>query len=169
MAIEIERKFIVGDDGWQQLAIGSAPIEQGYFARTPHVAARIRIFGDNAYITLKSATGGLSRHEYEYKIPKADAVEIIRQFSIEPPITKVRHDVPFAGIIWTVDVFGGANEGLVLAEAELKSADQSITLPPWVGDEVTNDPRYENSSLASSPFTTWTKDGKPLSTGGTRE
>jgi len=161
MAIEIERKYLVRDNSWRQSEIGSAPIEQGYFARTPHVKARVRIFGDNAYLTLKSAAGGLSRHEYEYKIPKADAVEMIRQFTIEPPITKVRYDVPFKGMIWTVDVFGGANEGLVLAEVELKSADQSISLPAWVGDEVTDDPRYENSTLARTPFTTWSESGKP--------
>jgi adenylate cyclase len=157
MAIEIERKFLVRDDSWRQSEIGSAPIEQAYFARTPHVSARIRIFGDNAYITLKSAEGGQSRHEFEYKIPEADAAEMIRQFSIEPPITKVRYDVPFKGNIWTVDVFEGANEGLVLAEIELKSTDQSITLPPWIGEEVTGDPRYENSNLARTPFTTWAK------------
>ncbi|SFV32340.1 CYTH domain-containing protein [Hyphomicrobium facile] len=157
MAIEIERKFVVRDDSWRQSEIGSAPIEQAYFARTPQVKCRIRIFGDNAYITLKSAVGGLSRHEFEYKIPEADAVEMIREFSIEPPITKVRYDVPFKGNIWTVDVFGGANDGLVLAEIELESADQAIAFPPWIGEEVTNNPRYENSSLARTPFTTWTK------------
>ncbi|WP_045835928.1 CYTH domain-containing protein [Hyphomicrobium sp. 99] len=162
MAIEIERKYIVRDDAWRRSEIGSAPIEQGYFARTPLVKARVRIFGDNAYITLKSAnaTGALSRQEFEYKIPKSDAAEMIRQFSVETPIRKVRYDVPFEGNIWTVDVFEGANAGLVLAEIELESADQAITLPPWVGDEVTNDPRYENSSLARSPFTTWSKDGE---------
>jgi adenylate cyclase len=163
MAVEIERKFIVLDDRWRQSEIGSAPIEQGYFARTPLVKARIRIYGDNAYITLKSAsaTSGMTRQEYEYKIPKADAVEMIRQFSIEPTIKKIRYDVPFEGMIWTVDVFEGANAGLVLAEVELESADQSITLPPWVGVEVTTDHRYENSTLACSPFTTWSKDGIP--------
>jgi len=157
MAIEIERKFVVHDDGWRQFEIGCAPIEQGYFARTPLVKARVRIYGDNGYVTLKSANaaGSLSRQEFEYKIPKADAEEMLRQFSMESPIRKVRYDVPFEGNIWTVDVFQGANAGLVLAEVELESADQSITLPPWVGDEVTSDPRYENSSLARSPFTTW--------------
>jgi len=159
MPLEIERKFIVRNDEWRQLEIGSAPIEQGYFARTPHVNARVRIYGENGYITLKSAGGKdtLSRHEYEYKIPAADAAEMIRQFSIEAPIRKVRYDVPFAGNVWTVDVFEGANAGLVMAEIELESSDQAITLPDWVGDEVTNDPRYENSSLARAPFTTWPK------------
>lgn len=160
MALEIERKFVVRDDGWRQLEIGSAPIEQGYFARTPLVSARVRIYGENGYITLKSAGGKdtLSRHEFEYKIPATDAAEMIRQFSIEAPIRKVRYDVPFGGNIWTVDVFEDANAGLVLAEIELESADQAITLPRWVGEEVTNDPRFENSSLARSPFTTWPKD-----------
>jgi adenylate cyclase len=161
MALEIERKFLIRDDSWLLASTGSARILQGYFARTPLVRARIRIYGDKGFITLKSEGGTLVRHEYEYEIPKADAVEMIEQFSIEPVIVKVRYDVPFEGIIWAVDVFEGANTGLVMAEAELQKREQKLALPQWVGREVTEDRRYGNSNLARHPFVTWDKDGNP--------
>jgi adenylate cyclase len=103
----------------------------------------------------------LVRHEYEYEIPKADAIEMIKRFSIEPIISKTRFDVPYEGIVWAVDVFEGTNGGLVIAEAELETADQKLALPSWVGREVTNDRRYGNSVLARYPFVTWDKDGNP--------
>ncbi|MFA5958019.1 CYTH domain-containing protein [Hyphomicrobium sp.] len=161
MALEIERKFLTKDDTWKSSATGSARILQGYFARTPLLRARIRIYGDKGFITLKTEPGMLVRHEYEYEIPKADAIEMIKQFSVEPIITKVRYDVPYEGVVWAVDVFEGANSGLVMAEAELKTPDQVLALPPWAGSEVTNDRRYGNSNLARYPFITWDKNGNP--------
>jgi adenylate cyclase len=161
MALEIERKFLTLGDGWKASATGSTHIRQGYFARTRLLRARIRIYGEKGFITLKSEGGKLVRHEYEYQIPKAEAVEMIKQFSIEPIIIKTRYDVPHDGTVWAVDVFEGANSGLVLAEAELKSADQVITLPAWAGREVTHDRRYGNSSLARYPFLTWDEHGNP--------
>lgn len=161
MALEIERKFLVRNDSWKAAVTGSAHILQGYFARTPLLRARIRIYGEKGFITLKSEAGVLVRHEYEYEIPKADAIEMIKQFSIEPIITKVRYDVPYKDVAWAVDVFEGANSGLVVAEAELKRADQQLALPSWAGREVTNDRRYGNSALARYPFITWGKDGNP--------
>src|ERR1700749_2306949 len=116
MAIEIERKFLVRDDSWRKSSTGSARIRQGYFARTPLLRARIRIYGEKGFVTLKSEGGKLIRHEYENEIPKAEAGEMIKQFSIEPIITKTRYDVPYDGVVWAVDVFEGANSGLVLAE-----------------------------------------------------
>src|SRR5437867_3017483 len=115
MAIEIERKFLVRDNSWRTSSTGSARIRQGYFARTPLLRARIRIYGERGYITQKSEPGVLDRQEYEYEIPKAEAIEMIKQFSIEPIIIKTRYDVPFEGVVWPVDVFEGANTGLVLA------------------------------------------------------
>jgi len=161
MALEIERKFLTLDDTWKASATGSAHILQGYFARTPLLRARIRIYGDKGFITLKSEGGKLIRHEYEYEIPKAEAVEMIKQFSIEPIITKTRYDVPYGGVVWAVDVFEGANRGLVLAEAELETPDQALSMPRWAGREVTNDRHYGNSSLARYPFVTWDKHGNP--------
>ncbi len=161
MALEIERKFLTRDDTWKTTATGSAHILQGYFARTALLRARIRIYGEKGFITLKSEPGTLVRHEYEYEIPKSEAVEMIKQFSIEPIIAKRRYDVPYEGIIWAVDVFEGGNKGLVLAEAELERPDQTIALPSWAGEEVTDDRRYGNSNLARYPFITWDKDGNP--------
>jgi adenylate cyclase len=158
MGIEIERKFLIANDGWRAGSTGSARIVQGYFARTPLLRARIRIYGEKGFITLKSQSGTLVRHEFEYEIPKADAVEMIRQFSIEPVISKQRYDVPFAGVVWAVDVFDGANKGLIIAEAELATPDQPLDLPPWVGREVTTDDRYGNSNLARNPYVTWTDE-----------
>jgi adenylate cyclase len=161
MALEIERKFLIRDDSWRAAATGSERILQGYFARTPLLRARIRIYGAKGYITLKGEPGMLVRHEYEYEVPKSDAIEMIRQFSVEPIISKMRYEVPYGGVVWTVDVFDGANRGLVLAEAELKSADQALAVPPWAGREVTNDRRYGNSNLARNPFVSWDKNGNP--------
>ncbi|QEN90621.1 CYTH domain-containing protein [Labrys sp. KNU-23] len=155
MAVEIERKFLVRNDDWRQHVLGSALIRQGYFCRTPLLRARIRIYGDKGFITLKSEPGTRTRHEFEYEIPQADAVEIIRRFSIEPLVTKTRHDVNHGGLSWAVDVFTGANDGLVLAEVELEHEDQPVALPDWVGKEVTGDRRYGNSNLARFPFSTW--------------
>ena len=155
MAIEIERKFLVRDDSWQQGSQRSARIEQGYFCRTPLMRARIRIFGDKGYITLKSEPGTLTRYEFEYEIPKSDAIEIIARFSVEPIIAKTRHEVPYEGAVWHVDVFEGANSGLVVAEVELEHEAQNIVMPPWAGEEVTGDRRFGNSHLARHPFVTW--------------
>jgi adenylate cyclase len=161
MALEIERKFLIRDDSWTAAVTGSGRITQGYFARTPLLRARIRIYGSKGFITLKSEAGQLVRHEYEYEIPKADAVEMIKQFSVEPIINKIRYDVPYSGVVWAVDVFEGANSGLVIAEAELKRADQVLAIPPWAGREVTSDRRYGNSNLARYPFVTWDVNGNP--------
>lgn len=155
MAIEIERKFLVRDDSWRADVFRSIAIRQGYLARTPLLRARIRLFGDQGFITLKSEPGHLVRHEYEYQIPKGDAEEIIRRFSIEPLIVKTRHDVMYQGVLWSVDAFAGANAGLVVAEVELGDEDQTVAIPPWVGREVTSDHRYGNSNLARNPFVTW--------------
>jgi adenylate cyclase len=155
MAIEIERKFLVRNDSWRQGSQRSARIEQGYFCRTPLLRARIRIFGDKGYITLKSEPGTLTRYEFEYEIPKNEAIEIITRFSIEPIIAKTRHEVPYEGAVWHVDVFEGANTGLVVAEVELEYEAQKIVMPPWAGEEVTGNRRYGNSHLARYPFLTW--------------
>lgn len=160
MALEIERKFLVRDDSWRPHATGSIRIRQAYFAQTPFLRARIRICGERAFITLKSEPGRLVRQEFEYEIPKHDAQDMMRQFGVAPVITKVRHSVPFGGVVWTVDVFEGANSGLVMAEAELKSADQPLALPAWAGREVTLDPRYGNSNLARNPCTMWGQTGR---------
>jgi adenylate cyclase len=157
MAVEIERKFLVRDDSWRGGVKRSYPIRQGYFCRTPLLRARIRIFGDKGYITLKSEPGTLTRYEFEYEIPKDEATEIITRFAIEPIITKTRHEVPYDGVLWVVDVFEGVNAGLAVAEVELEYEEQSFATPPWAGEEVTRDRRFGNSNLARYPFVTWSE------------
>jgi adenylate cyclase len=155
MALDIERKFLVCGDEWRGNVHQLVSIRQGYFCRTPHVCGRVRIFGDKGFVTLKSEPGTLVRHEYEYDIPMADAAEIMEHFSIEPVIVKQRHLLYHEDILWSVDVFEDANEGLIVAEVELSHAEQLVIVPPWAGPEVTADPRYSNSNLAQSPCSTW--------------
>src|SRR5262249_15681511 len=155
MAIEIERKFIVNDDSWRQGSRACDRIEQGYFCRTPLMRARIRIYGEKGFVTFKSQPGMMTRYEFEYEIPKADAIEIIARFSIDAMIAKTRHEVPYEGALWHVDVFEGANAGLVVAEIELEHEAEVIVMPPWAGEEVTCDHRFGNSHLARFPFVTW--------------
>ncbi|GLS23733.1 CYTH domain-containing protein [Labrys miyagiensis] len=158
MALEIERKFLVRDESWREHVQASAPIRQGYFCRTPLLRARIRVFGDKGFITLKSEPGVMTRYEFEYEIPKADALEIIKCFSIEPLIAKTRYDVIYNDTLWAVDVFTGANTGLVIAEVELVYEAQKVAIPPWAGLEVTGDRRYGNSNLARFPYTSWSDE-----------
>ena len=155
MALEIERKFLVRNEDWREDVSASAIIRQGYFCRTPLLRARIRVFGEKGFVTLKSEPGVMMRHEFEYEIPKTDALEIIKLFSIEPLIAKTRYDVIHEGMLWAVDVFTGANAGLVIAEVELEHETQRIAIPSWAGEEVTSDRRYGNSNLARYPYTSW--------------
>ncbi len=161
MAIEIERRYLVNDDAWQPLVTQRFRIRQGYFARTALMRARIRLIdNDQAFITLKSQPGPEMRYEYEYPIPYGEAAEMVDRFSIEPLIDKVRHCLLWGGMTWSVDVFEGANRGLVLAEIELARVGETIDLPPWVGKEVTGDVRYGNSNPARFPYLAW-EDKQP--------
>lgn len=150
MATEIERKFLVTDGSWNDGSSGTR-IAQGYLSTDPGRSVRVRLTKDQAWITIKGRTTGISRPEFEYSIPPADAQELL-SMCLPGIIDKTRHRIPFGGHIWEIDVFHGANEGLVLAEVEL--AEESITpeLPPWLGADVSSDHRYSNSSLAKHPF-----------------
>lgn len=152
MAQEIERKFLVEGDFASEVA-SSARIVQGYICSEPGKSVRIRIRGDKGYITIKgpSFNGGLSRFEWEKEIPLEEA-EMLLVLCGPLKIEKERNLVPFAGHIWEVDVFHGANEGLVVAEIELGSEDEKFELPSWVGREVTGDRRFYNTSLLMNPL-----------------
>jgi adenylate cyclase len=148
MGIEIERKFLVLSDAWQAAVTGSALLRQGYLSSNAKATVRVRTKDDaSAVITLKGQVKGLVRAEYEYAIPIDDARELLAM-AAPHVIEKRRHLVPFGGLVWEVDVFEGRLAGLVLAEVELDSASQSVTLPDWVGTEVSLDARYNNASLA---------------------
>jgi adenylate cyclase len=148
MGVEIERKFLVAGPGWQAAAIGAERLAQGYLAREGGVAVRIRRAAAAAWITVKGP-GGLLRAEFEYAVPLADA-DALLALCVGRRLEKTRHRVPFAGRVFEVDAFEGALAGLVLAEVELPDAAAEITLPPWIGAEVTGDPRYNNAALASA-------------------
>lgn len=156
MAVEIERKFLVTDDGWRTAADGGRVIRQGYLANTATVSVRVRQAGEAAWITVKGATSGASRAEFEYAIPAADAAAMLTTLCADSLIDKTRYRVPWQGHIWEVDVFAGDNEGLVVAELELESEHERFEVPPWVGREVTDDPRYFNASLVRRPWRSWT-------------
>ncbi len=148
MGEEIERKFLVLSDGWKGAATGSKSLQQGYLSSNAKATVRVRTRDDDeAVVTIKGAVRGMSRTEFEYDVPVADAREML--VMAEPHVVKKRrHIVPFAGLTWEVDVFEGRHAGLVIAEVELDSEDQHVELPDWVGAEVTDDDRYYNASLS---------------------
>ena len=152
MGIEIERKFLVSDDGWRQGA--GVAYAQGYLNRDPARTVRVRIAGDKAYVTVKGVSKGATRAEFEYGIPVADAAQLL-ELSDGPVVKKVRRVVEHEGSRWEVDEFEGDNAGLVVAEIEFASEDQAFAKPAWLGREVTDDPRYYNSNLAAHPYSQW--------------
>jgi len=154
MATEIERKFLVKGDGWRRNARAAA-CRQGYLAAGPPVAVRIRIMDGNATLNIKKATLNIERLEFEYEIPKVDAEQMLDQLCEGYIIEKTRYRVQHAGMLWEIDEFAGANEGLVVAEIELERPDQEFEKPPWLDREVSGDPRYLNSSLSRKPYTLW--------------
>lgn len=154
MGIEIERKFLVTGDGWRQPASAQTRFSQGYLSRDPARTVRVRVAGDAAFLTVKGATRGATRAEFEYPIPPADALQLLALCD-GPVVEKVRHLCPHAGMTWEVDEFLGANAGLVVAEIELQSEGQAFDRPPWLGEEVTGDARYVNANLAVRPFKSW--------------
>lgn len=155
MGIEIERKFLVTGDGWRDAAEPGRRMRQGYLGRLEKASVRVRQADDAAWLNIKGATLGIQRREYEYEIPLADAREMLDELCTGDLIEKVRHDVPYAGHVWEVDVFEGANAGLVVAEIELSAADEPFERPDWLGDEVSDDPRYYNVCLVEHPWRDW--------------
>jgi CYTH domain-containing protein len=153
MGIEIERKFLVRDRVFLDDVAG-VTYRQGYLSTDPERTVRIRRAGDHGYVTIKGRSHGATRAEFEYEIPVADA-DAMLALCVPPVIEKIRHRVEHAGRTWEVDVFGGANERLVVAEVELPSEDAVVDLPDWIGDEVTDDPRYYNANLIKHPFREW--------------
>lgn len=154
MGIEIERKFLVKGDAWKADAAGVL-YRQGYLSTDKARTVRVRIAGERAFLTVKGLAAGLARAEFEYDIPLADAAEMLDQLCLKPLIEKRRYTVAYRGLSWEIDEFLGANLGLVVAEVELDRADQAIDLPDWIGQDVSEDARYFNSSLIARPFSSW--------------
>ena len=156
MAREIERKFLVTGNGWRAGARG-VPYRQGYLSAGADAGCtvRTRVAGEHAWLTVKGPAAEGARDEYEYPIPVADAEEMLERLCAGGRIEKIRHRVAHAGHTWEVDEFTGENAPLVVAEVELDRIDAEVSLPPWVGLEVTYDPRYTNAALARHPFSRW--------------
>lgn len=154
MALEIERKFLLANEGWRGLAEG-IDYRQGYLCADRQRTVRVRIAGQKGYLTVKGATTGLARSEYEYDIPLKDALAMLDTLCPQPQIEKKRYTIPWQGFIWEVDEFFGLNQGLVVAEIELQREDQVFERPDWIGREVTGDPRYYNAALCAAPYCTW--------------
>ncbi len=153
MAKEIERKFLVINDSWRDGTVG-VRLAQGYLTRDVERTVRVRIGGEKAWLTIKGRNEGITRQEFEYEIPLADGRELLT-LCLPGAIDKTRHEIRHASHVWEVDEFHGDNQGLVVAEVELEDAGISPELPPWVGDEVSGDARYYNSSLGVKPFKEW--------------
>ena len=154
MAQEIERKFLVNMDK-VDLPQQGLTICQGYIKTADKTTVRIRIMGDKAFLTLKGATQGISRSEFEYEIPVTDARQMLNELCTGPVVDKTRYLITHKSHLWELDIFAGDNEGLVVAEVELDSEDEQPELPDWVTEEVTGDKRYYNSNLLSNPFKNW--------------
>ena len=155
MAIEIERKFLVVGEGWRDHVEAETRLVQGYLSEEARTTVRVRIRGETAWLTLKGATQGISRLEFEYPIPVADAEILLRELAVSPLIEKTRYHVRHERHLWELDVFTGANAGLVLAELELTAVDEDFERPDWLGAEVSDDPRYFNVNLARHPYERW--------------
>ncbi len=155
MGLEIERKFLVKNDSWRDAATSETRLMQGYLANNQTVTVRARIQGERAFLTIKGAARGISRSEFEYEIPVADAEAMLAELSVSPPVDKVRYRVPCGDHIWDLDLFGGDNAGLIMAEIELSAEDEPFEMPDWAGAEVSGDPRYFNVNLARNPFKHW--------------
>ena len=147
MALEIERKFLVDAKKISALNLtGGEKIFQGYLSTEPNKTVRVRIKKNRGFLTIKSANVGIVRKEFEYEIPVADAEELLKLCG-ENILQKVRYKVEHAGKIFEVDIFSGRHDGLILAEVELNSADEKFSLPDWLGEEVSDNPKYFNSNL----------------------
>ncbi|MDE6741513.1 MAG: CYTH domain-containing protein [Muribaculaceae bacterium] len=147
MALEIEHKYLVKNNSYRESASTSYKILQGYLSKDPDRTVRVRIMGDKGFLTIKGKNSGASRLEFEYEISQEDARQMLALCE-QPILEKTRFIVPFESHLWEVDEFGGHRRGLVTAEIELQSEDESYVKPSFVGEDVTGDPSYYNSNLS---------------------
>lgn len=182
MGIEIERKFLIKNDSWKSLVSKSTTFKQGYLVSGDNSngqnldgqylegqnlegqnldqgksSVRIRIEGESANINIKSMTLSITRQEYEYPIPLGDALKMLDELCELPLVEKTRHIVKYDSHKWEIDVFSGANEGLVVAEIELNNEAEKFSIPSWIGKEVSDEVKYYNVNLIHNPYSNWNK------------
>ena len=152
MGIEIERRFLVENEDWKDQVILSESFSQAYLnSSTDEWATRVRIIDNNkGYITLKSSLNGLTNYEFEYSIPRKDAIELIQLSKYK--ITKTRYQLKINKKNWVVDLFDGSNSSLKIAEIELNSESDEIQVPSWCGQEITGIKSLSNAALANVPI-----------------
>jgi CYTH domain-containing protein len=153
MALEIERKFLLKEGAWRNEK--GTMYRQGYLNVAEERTVRVRIIDEKGYLTIKGISRGASRVEYEYEIPLAEANAMLDELCEKPLIEKMRYKIVFNGLVWEADEFFGENQGLLMAEVELETEDQAFTKPEWIGEEVTNDPKYYNANLIHHPYSKW--------------
>lgn len=156
MGKEIERKFLVKDSTYKKLCSGKL-YKQGYLFSNPDKTVRVRLVDNKGFLTIKGKGNGLTRDEFEYEIPSADAEEILQKMCHKPFIEKTRYTYSYMGHTWEIDEFHGENEGLVVAEIELENEDENFEVPEWIGEEVTYDKKYFNSNLIKNPYKNWNR------------
>lgn len=154
MGLEIERKFLLKNEDWRSEIQESTTIKQGYLNTHIERTVRVRVKGNKGFLTIKGKTENVSRKEFEYEIPVEEAIAMIALCE-QPVIEKTRNIIKQNGFTWEIDEFDGENKGLIVAEVELENEGQIIQLPNWIDEEVSNDPKYYNSSLLARPFKNW--------------
>lgn len=156
MPIEIERKYLVKYNLWNALAKPKGEYyRQGYIVNEMSKTVRVRTTENHGFITIKGKTDNPAvKPEYEYQIPKTEAIELLDGFT-ENNIEKIRYKIEYQGKIWEIDLFYGDNEGLIVAEIELNSMEESYQIPEWIDREVTHESKYFNSNLSKNPFKNW--------------
>lgn len=158
MGTEIERKFLLKDASWKDAVREIHALRQGYFPSASGVTTRIRVADEKAFLTIKGPATNISRPEFEYEIPRIDAEMMLLMFCGGCEVVKHRSILEYEGYRWEIDEFHGENEGLVVAEIELESQDEPFPVPPWLGLEVSYEPRYRNSRLLRHPFSKWSEE-----------
>ena len=160
MATEIEHKYKVINDEYLNGYTSATYFRQGYLTTEKNCVVRVRIAGEQAYLTIKGKTAGSSRPEYELEITRDMAQSMLDTLCQSPIIEKTRYIYTFDNHKWEIDRFHGENEGLVIAEIELQSEDETYKPPPFVGENVTGIARYYNSCLAQHPYHEWDESDK---------
>lgn len=155
MRIEIERKFLVCGEGWRRQVLAAELLRQGYLAVDAKKVIRIRVSEKRGILTIKEASGEISRGEFEYDIPHDEACRMVATMSVGFIVEKIRHRLCYRGKLWEVDEFFQENSGLVVAEVELEKVEEFFERPPWLGREVSGEQRFSNAALSLKPFCQW--------------